>query len=493
MSGSSLNASRRAAELESLAAGEVVDILVAGGGITGAGVALDAASRGLRVALCERRDLAYGTSRYSSKLVHGGLRYLVSGEPGIAWECARERTLLLSRIAPHLVRPLPFVWPLNHHLSRRMRVGVRAVLHAGDVLRRAARTPRRSLPPPRRISPAEIAALVPGVAMKGLDGGLLYFDGQVEDDARLVVAVARTAALHGARILTYCEVEKVDGDSVSVVDALSGSRLELRARCVVNATGVWAGELEREVRLRPSKGSHLVVAARALGYPGATLQVPVPGSRSSAMLAIPTGDDRVLVGLTDLPYDGPLHDAPQVEPGEESFLLETVNRALAVPLQSSDVIARYAGLRPLVAGEASAVTDLSRRHAIHVDSDSGMITVVGGKLTTYRRMAQEVVDRVAKPHARSCRTATLPLVGAGTTASRGAPRLIRRYGAEADRVAALERRAGSSLAAEIAFAFQHEGALTIEDAVDRRLRLDLDPAAREAVIQEVGNSTVIPS
>ena len=223
MTGASLNAERRAAELEALAAGEPVDLVVVGGGITGAGVALDAASRGLTVALLERRDLAQGTSRWSSKLVHGGLRYLEHRERGLAWESARERALLMGTIAPHLVRPLPFVTPLDGGMPAAKAAKTQIGLRIGDGLRIGARTSRRVLPPARRISALEARRLAPALAEGGLRGALLSWDGQLEDDARLVVAVARTAAAHGARILTYAGVTSVRDDGVEALDALTGA------------------------------------------------------------------------------------------------------------------------------------------------------------------------------------------------------------------------------------------------------------------------------
>jgi glycerol-3-phosphate dehydrogenase len=490
MESGALNGARRERELTPLAGGEGVDVLVIGGGVTGTGVALDAASRGLSVALCERRDLATGTSRYSSKLIHGGLRYLASGSIDLAWHCARERAHLLATIAPHLVRPIPFVWPLDAELSRPRRVAIRIALELANVLRAAAGSSRRRLPRPRRISAPETIALLPEIATTDLAGGLLYFDAQVEDDARLTVALARTAASHGARVLTYCHVERIDGASASVRDALTGSTFELRARRVVNATGVWAEELSPGVRLQPSKGSHLVVPAAKLGHPSAVMQLLVPDDPTRAVLAVPISGDRVLLGLTDEPYEGAPSDSPEVTPEEEAFLLETISRPLRVPLRHEDVIARFAGLRPLLVGPADRTSDLSRRHRIDMDPATGVITLVGGKLTTYRQMAEGAVDRLAADFgAGASRTERIPLVGAGASPVGVSRRLVNRYGAEAAVVArlAVERPAlaeaigppGSATAAEIAFALEAEGALTVADVVERRLRLDLEPVGAE--------------
>jgi len=485
----SLNAPRRAAELDALAGGEVVDLVVVGGGITGAGVALDAASRGLSVALLERRDLAHGTSRWSSKLVHGGLRYLEHREFGLAWESARERSLLMRTIAPHLVRPLPFVTPLDDGMPAAKATKTQVGLRIGDGLRIGARTPRRVLPPSRRISALEARRLAPALAEAGLRGALLSWDGQLEDDARLVVAVARTAAAHGARILTYAGVTGVREDGVDAVDALTGAPFSVRARRVILATGVWAGELSPGVELRPSRGSHLLVPAGRLGDPRAAVNVPVPGERGRWVFALPRTDGLVAVGLTDVAADGPVPDVPVPSAEEEATLLEHASAALEVSLGPDDVAGRYAGLRPLLADAdpAHPTADLSRRHAVVEDPATGALTVVGGKLTTYRAMAQDAVDRITD---RPCRTAKLPLVGARAAAgAAGAapPRLVRRFGAEAAAVAAL----GSTeplapgvpvCEAELRWAAEHELALTPEDLADRRTRAGLVPEWREAVL-----------
>ncbi len=480
MTGASLNAARRSAELEALAAGERVDLVVVGGGITGAGVALDAASRGLSVALLERRDLAHGTSRWSSKLVHGGLRYLEHREWGLAWESARERALLMRTIAPHLVRPLPFVTPLDGGMPAAKAAKTQVGLRIGDGLRIGARTSRRVLPPARRISALEARRLAPALAERGLRGALLSWDGQLEDDARLVVAVARTAAAHGARILTYAGATAVRDDGVDAVDALTGAAFSVRARHVILATGVWAGELAPDVALRPSRGSHLLIPAGRLGDPRAAVNVPVPGERGRWVFALPRTDGLVAVGLTDVAADGPIPDEPAPSAEEEATLLEHASAALEVSLGPEDVAGRYAGLRPLLAGDGTTA-DLSRRHAVVEDPDTSALTVVGGKLTTYRAMAQDAVDRITD---RPCRTHRLPLVGAAAPTT---GRLARRFGAEAAAVAAL----GSTeplapgvpvCEAELRWAAEHELALTPEDLADRRTRAGLVPEWREAVL-----------
>jgi glycerol-3-phosphate dehydrogenase len=488
----SLNAARRAAELARLADGLVVDVVVVGGGITGVGVALDAASRGLSVALLERQDLAHGTSRWSSKLVHGGLRYLEHREWGLAWESARERARLMASIAPHLVRPLPFVIPLHAGVAASKAAKTQVGLRIGDGLRIGARTSRRVLPPARRISALEARRLAPALAEHGVRSALLSWDGQLEDDARLVVAVARTAASFGARILTRAGVTAVRDDGVDAIDGLTGAPFSVRARHVVVATGVWAGELGGDVALRPSRGSHLLVPAGRLGDPRAAVNVPVPGERGRWVFALPRTDGLVAIGLTDVPADGPIPDEPQPSAEEEAELLAHASAALEVCLTAGDVVGRYAGLRPLLAGDG-ATADLSRRHA--VIEDGGVLTVVGGKLTTYRAMAQDVVDRLTDV---PCRTQRLPLVGAGPGG--GPPRLLRRYGAEAAAVADVRPALLEPVApgvpvcgAELLWGAQHELALNAADLADRRTRAGLVPEWRAAVVEAAERLELAPA
>ncbi|MBV8301734.1 MAG: FAD-dependent oxidoreductase, partial [Candidatus Dormibacteraeota bacterium] len=285
-------------------------MLVIGGGVTGTGVALDAASRGLRVALVERRDLANGTSRWSSKLAHGGLRYLRQAQFGVAWESARERHVLMTATAPHLVRALPFIAPLDGGLRPVLGAFSEAGMRAGDVMRMLSGTPRRVLPGPRRISVQEALRFAPNLSSAGLRGAILFWDGQLEDDARLVIAIARTAASHGARILTYCEATVTGAGVVTLRDALGGESFEVRVSHIVNAAGVWADRITPSVRLRPSKGSHIVVRAGKLGDPRAAVVVPVPGASARWIGATPTADGTVIVGVTDDEYSGPIVDVP---------------------------------------------------------------------------------------------------------------------------------------------------------------------------------------
>jgi glycerol-3-phosphate dehydrogenase len=335
----------------------------------------------------------------------------------------------------------------------------------------------------------------PGLAREGLRGGLLSWDCQLEDDARLVVALARTAAAHGARVITYASALRLDRGGADVRDEVTGAQLRVNARHVINAAGVWAGVLQASVALRPSRGSHLLVRAERLGSPRAAVSVPLPGSRGRRFaFAVPRADGLVLVGLTDEPHDAPPSDAPEVTPAEERTLLAGLGSAFEVPLAPDDVVGRYAGLRPLVAGSAARTADLSRRHALVEDPDTGVLAVVGGKLTTYRRMAQDAVDRItARPgvSAGPCRTTNLPLVGAGA-APAGIPEpLVRRYGTEAGDVAALAdgdpgllepvAPGVPVLGVELLWAVRAEGALNVEDVVERRTRAGLIPEWDEAV------------
>ncbi|GGB15680.1 hypothetical protein GCM10011492_01710 [Flexivirga endophytica] len=276
-----LNAGRRARELAELSSGDGVDLLVIGGGVTGVGIALDAATRGLSVALVERHDLAFGTSRWSSKLAHGGLRYLAKLDVPIAWESAVERGHLMTDIAPHLVRPMPMILPLHRGVSHRDTALLGAGFAAGDVLRMAARTRASLLPHPSRISQSLVRRMAPATTSHGLRGGLLSWDGQLIDDARLVVTIARTAASYGARIITYAAATAVESGRVEVTDELTGDRHTIRATQVVNAAGVWADELSERVQLAPSKGSHLLVRAERLSHPRGPLSRP-PSPATSA-------------------------------------------------------------------------------------------------------------------------------------------------------------------------------------------------------------------
>jgi glycerol-3-phosphate dehydrogenase len=498
-SSTALNAARRAADLAVVGDGTTVDVVVIGGGITGAGIALDAASRGLSVVLVEKHDLAFGTSRWSSKLVHGGLRYLATGNVGIARRSAIERGILMTRNAPHLVGAMPQLVPLLPSMNRASRALVRVGFVAGDGLRRLAGTSASTLPRSRRIDAARAVQLAPTVRRDGLDGAFLAYDGQLIDDARLVVAVARTAAQHGARILTRVAASEATGTSVRLTDQLTGESVDVSARAVINAAGVWAGDVDSSIRLRPSRGTHLVFDAATFGNPTAALTIPIPGELNRFVFAMPEQLGRVYLGLTDEDAPGPIPDVPEPTSAEVTFLLDTVNTALELALSPDDVIGAYAGLRPLVDAGGGRTADVSREHAI-VESTSGVISVIGGKLTEYRYMAQDVLDRAVALRglpAAACRTRNLPLVGAPSNpvSTLRSPAhlpssLVARYGAEAPNVigrAACDRPSAQVAdgidvtRAEFEYAVSHEGALTVDDILDRRTRIGLVAGDRAKV------------
>jgi glycerol-3-phosphate dehydrogenase len=489
-----------------------VDVLVVGLGVTGAGCALDAVSRGLSVLAVDAHDLAFGTSRWSSKLVHGGLRYLANGQLGVARESAVERGVLMEVTAPHLTHALPMLLPLGATTSRRQGAFLRAGISAGDLLRVAARTSHETLPRPRRISVTEALHLAPVLSGTGLRAALLSWDGQLEDDARLVTTLARTAAGLGAEIRTRARVVELDGHGARLRDELTGAARTVTARAVVNAAGVWAGGLVDDIRLRPSRGTHLVVRGETLPGLRVALTLPVPGERNRFVNVLPQPDGLCYLGLTDEPVQGDQPDVPEPSDSEIAFLLDTVSSGLGRPLARADVVGAYAGLRPLLQADGRT-SDLSRRHAV-LTSATGVVTVVGGKLTTYRRMAQDAVDAAvagAALVAGPCRTTRLPLAGAASrpelarlAAALPAPRLVRRYGADAGLVLAdarevtgldddtlldpVSERVPVTLA-ELVFGVTHEGAHDVADLLERRTRVGLvaedrasaEPLARRAL------------
>jgi glycerol-3-phosphate dehydrogenase len=505
--------------LHSLSEGSF-DLLVVGGGITGAGVALDAASRGLRTALVERRDFASGTSSRSSKLVHGGIRYLQQREVGLVYESLAERQRLLDN-APHLVRPLQFLVPLfGRHGAVDSAV---ARTYSGALwtydLTGGLRIGRRH----KRIGAEEVLRLLPTLRTDRLVAGFIYHDART-DDARLTLAVLRTAVDHGAVAANYAAVTellrgregRLAGAVVRADDPVRATarELEVRARSVVNATGVWADEVRAldegssPRSLRPAKGIHVTVERSKLPCDVATV-LPVPGDRRSVFV-VPWDDD-VYIGTTDTDYSGPL-DEPSCTPEDVGYLLRAVNAAVSRPLSPDDVESAWAGLRPLAAGDAdpaSRTADLSRRHRVEV-SPSGMVSVTGGKLTTYRKMGADTVDAVVRTIGtgrRRSQTKKLPLHGAAGTTGLRSPgaaerlgvdpatlaHLVSRHGGEALEVLAIAR-AGDGLGeplvpgmrylkAEALHAVRHEMAVTLEDVLSRRTRALLrrrDPALQAA-------------
>jgi glycerol-3-phosphate dehydrogenase len=469
-----------------------VDLVVIGLGITGTGVALDAVTRGLTVLAVDAHDLAFGTSRWSSKLVHGGLRYLANGQVGVAHESAVERGILMETTAPHLSHPMPLLLPLMSSVSMVQATLAAAGFRAGDALRISARTSVQTLPRPRRISRNEALRLAPSLRRSGLRGGLLSWDGQLEDDARFVTCLARTAASFGAEVRTRARVLSATGTGATLRDELTGTSYDVAARGVINATGVWAGGLVDDVRLKPSRGTHLVLRESTLPGLATSLTVPVPGTTSRFVFALPQPDGTIYVGLTDEETDGDIPDVPQPTEAEIGFLLDLVGAALEKPLRRADVIGAYAGLRPLLDSDGSTA-DLSRRHAV-LTSATGVVTVVGGKLTTYRQMAEDAVDTVGLTDT-PCRTRALPLLGAAPRDElaqlEAPPRLVRRFGTEAalvlsnaievtglDEAELLAPGPQGVTLAELIFGITHEGAADVDDLLDRRTRVGLVPEDR---------------
>ncbi len=502
-----LNASRRAAELEQLVkSNDPVDVVVIGGGITGTGIALDAVSRGLKTVLIEKHDLAFGTSRWSSKLAHGGLRYLTKLDFAIAHNSAVERGILMERTAPHLIHALPQVCALGSDTNAFQKAAMRAGFIAGDVLRVTAGTSSRTLPRSHYASREDTIRLFPAVKRDGLHGSWVNYDGQMVDDARVVVAMARTAAQFGASILTRVSADEFFADRVNVTDQLTGKKGTIHARVVINASGVWAASLDNDIKIRPARGTHLVFDAEKLGNPRGSLTVPLPGSISRYLFFLPAQHGRVYLGLTDEDNPGEIPDVPPTPEEDIDFLLKYINRALEVPLKRDDVVGTFTGLRPLIdSGEGGSTADVSRKHVI-IKSKEGAYSVVGGKFTEYRLMAQETLDEVLAERriaAGKCQTRDLPLVGApdhpgsaGITSvvlDRTPKTIVDRFGWEAPDVlsgATVDRPAdvlpGTDVTrAEVEFAVTHEGALSVEDVLERRTRIAMVKSDAEAVRDEV--------
>ncbi len=512
----------RSQALSALASDEF-DVVVVGGGITGAGVALDAATRGYSVALVERADYASGTSSRSSKLVHGGLRYLQNFDLGLVREALLERQLMVA-LAPHLVKPLPLVVPAfeGAHPDRLVGVG----LNLYDVMSRDRRRRGETWSPERHrvISGEEVIELLPALASREPTSGYLFYDCQT-DDVRLVLTVLGEAERFGAVCANRLDViglreQGGRAHGVHVRDTETGERFEVRAANVVNATGVWADQLrpnelreEAELpRIRPSRGTHVTLRHEDLPLIGGAI-VPAGGGRS--IFALPWLG-HTLVGTTDNDYDGPLgHIRPSGE--DVDYLLEAVNEFFGTALSSARLTGAFAGVRPLIStGDPKKSVDISRKSELY-ETSSGMITITGGKLTTWRRMAKLTVDRLVERDARDapCRTHEIPL---GQTIEveqlprvEGVPEssyraLASRYGHAAREVLALageESPAHPELAqpivaglpdllAEAALAARHEQARSIGDVLLRRTRLGL-LAARELTSATAGLGRPAPA
>jgi glycerol-3-phosphate dehydrogenase len=499
---SRLGTAERAAAWAALDGGQV-DVLVIGGGVTGAGAALDAVTRGLSTALVEGRDFASGTSSRSSKLLHGGLRYLEQMDFQLVREALRERDLQLQRLAPHLVRPVSFLYPLTHHGWERLYVGAGLALY--DAMGGA-----RALPRHRHLTRTGARALAPALRRGALVGGIRYYDAQC-DDARHTLTLARTAAAYGAVVRSSTEVVGFVKEGGRIVaaelrDTETGECCTVRTGVVVNATGVWTDEVQRladsrgEFKVRASKGIHLVVPRdRISSETGIILR-----TEKSVLFVIPWGEHWI-VGTTDDDW----HYAkahPAASRTDIDYVLSHVNEVLSVPLTVDDISGVYAGLRPLLSGEEEVTSQLSREHAIS-RSPRGMVSVAGGKYTTYRVMARDAIDAAVVElgkHAPRCVTDSIPLLGAdgyhalanqcdALGVSLGLPRwrvehLLGRYGSLLDEVLEpvgddrmwLEPvpGAGSYLLAEIRYAATHEGALHLDDVLTRRTRISIETPHR---------------
>ena len=480
---------------------EQFDILVIGGGVNGVGAALDAASRGLKVALIEAQDIAAGTSSRSSKLIHGGLRYLEQYDFRLVREALHERELMVSTLCPHLVKPVGFLFPLTEKFKERTYVG------AGLALYDALRGFQRAMPWHKHLSQKQINEIAPSLRHDLVTGAIKYFDAQV-DDARHTMSVARTAARHGAIIATQVSAESLikEGKRVVGVNALdlaSGKNIAIKAGATIMCAGVWSDQLHARFDLTPgynvtmSKGAHIVVPGSAIkSDAGIIVKTPI-----SVLFLIPWGD-KWIVGTTDTPYEGDRAE-PCATREDVQYILDQANRVLEPKLRADDIIGVYAGLRPLVANNKSATTTkLSREHTVDRPA-AGFVSIAGGKYTTYRVMAKDVVDRAVIELRRLTQesvTEKLPLVGADGyfALEQQKERIAQESGLDVATVAHLLNRHGSLISeildlineepkllgkldvnlpyikAEIVYAASHEGARSVDDVISRRTRLSFE-------------------
>ena len=483
---------------------ELFDVLVIGGGVTGCGVALDAASRGLSVALIEKRDFAAGTSSRSSKLIHGGLRYLERFDLGLVREALHERRLLTEHLAPHLVHPTPFLLPLEHGVKDRAYMG------AGLLLYDALAGLRPAMPRHRHLSHAACLRAVPSLKDDAVTGGIRYYDAQV-DDARFAVTLAGTASAQGACCVSAVEVTGFlhDGAAVAGIQArdLEGDAVfDVRARVTINATGIWTTEMERlagvesPLPVRPSKGVHIVVPRDRID---SQLALIVP-TEKSVLFVLPWGTHWI-IGTTDTPWEFGL-DHPAASRADVDYLLAHTNAILREPLTTEDITAVYVGLRPLVAEGSADTAAVSREHVVR-RSAPGFVSIAGGKYTTYRIMARDAVDVAARelPFAvPPSHTEDVPLLGAVGSSEAGhrarlhpgaaglspaqLDHLARRYGTLALRVLDLVVEdpslgapldgADTYLAAEVRFAVLNEAALHVDDVLTRRTHIAFETQDR---------------
>ena len=497
---SQLNPQQRAAALTSLAT-EEFDILIIGGGVNGVGAALDAVTRGLKVALVESHDFAAGTSSRSSKLIHGGLRYLEQYDFKLVREALRERELMVSTQCPHLVKPVSFLYPLTEKVKERTYVG------AGLALYDALRGMKRALPSHKHLTGKTIAAISPSLRQDIITGAIRYFDAQV-DDARHTMMIARTAARHGAVMATGVRVEDLirNGKRITgvvAVDTATKKKITISAKATIMCAGVWSDELHAKFELTPgytvamSKGVHIVLPGDAIkSQDGIILKTPV-----SVLFLIPWGD-KWIVGTTDTPYDGDRAN-PRATQEDVQYILDQANRVLEPQIKADDILGVFAGLRPLVANKTgSATTKLSREHTVDRPAP-GFVSIAGGKYTTYRVMAKDAVDLAVLDLRRLVNesvTDKLPLIGADgyfalvqqtskisekySISEATVTHLLDRYGSLIEEILEIID-ADSSMAqrlipelpyikAEILHAVTHEGALSVEDVLLRRTRISFE-------------------
>ncbi len=504
---SALSPAARGGALDALAAttaADPLDVLVVGGGITGVGIAHDAATRGLSTGVVEQRDLGSGTSSRSSKLLHGGLRYLEMLDFGLVREALQERGLQLTRLAPHLVRPVPFLYPLRHRWERPY-VGAGLALYDGMA---TFGKYEMGVPRHRHLFRRQVERIAPDLRTDDLVGAIRYYDCQV-DDARLVVTIARTAASHGAHVATRTRVTGFVREAGRVVgvratDLESGRELVVRARVVINAAGVWTDEIQDlagtgQLRVQASKGIHLVVPRDRIRSECGL----ITRTETSVLFVIPWGAHWI-IGTTDTAWD--LDKAhPAASRADIDYLLHHVNAVLRDPLDHDDVEGVYAGLRPLLTGESEPTSRISREHTVAVPAP-GLVLIGGGKLTTWRLMARDAIDAVVdqledtQAPVRSCITDRVPLAGAAGFEARTNQRVMlsRRYGLSLAQVDHLLGRFGglvdelleliaqrpelgeplagaeAYLAAEVVHAVTHEGARHLDDVLTRRTRISIE-------------------
>ncbi|HEX2313614.1 MAG TPA: glycerol-3-phosphate dehydrogenase/oxidase [Thermomonospora sp.] len=503
-----LSSDHRARALAQLGSGEEIDVLVIGGGVVGAGAALDAATRGLSVGLVEARDWAAGTSSRASKLIHGGLRYLEMLDFALVHEALRERGLMIQRLAPHLVRPVPFLYPLSHRLWERPYVGAGVLLY--DTMSGSSRI-SRGMPGHRHLSKRRALKVAPALSPSALVGAVQYWDAQV-DDARHTMSLVRTAASYGALVANRAKVVRYLREGERVVGAVvedqeSGERIEVRARQVISATGVWTDETQAlaeasSVHVRASKGVHLLVPRERIdSASGLILR-----TEKSVLFVIPWGRHWI-VGTTDTDWDLD-KEHPTATAADIDYLLDHVNRVLSVPLTRDDIEGVYAGLRPLLSGSDDDTAKLSREHLVGTPVP-GLVVIAGGKYTTYRVMAKDAVDEAVRGMEDGAAvpasvTQDVPLVGAdgyralwnrraalarqsGLSVSR-IEQLLRRYGTLLDEVLSLIEAdpelakplpsSDAYLRAEVVYATTHEGARSVEDVLARRTRVSIESRDR---------------